>query len=80
MPCHSCHKFFTEAKNVHLVNHLFAMADLHRSGRYDRMSDDVFTLRGRAAERAGVRQEECGDIHRGERPPGLPSRRPSQFK
>jgi uncharacterized protein YbjT (DUF2867 family) len=31
---------------VHLVNHLTTMADLHRAGRYDRMSDDVFTLTG----------------------------------
>ena len=29
---------------VHLVNHLAAMADLHRAGRFDRMSDDVLTL------------------------------------
>ena len=29
---------------VHLVNHLATMADLHRAGRYDRMSDDVLTL------------------------------------
>jgi uncharacterized protein YbjT (DUF2867 family) len=28
----------------HLVNHLATMADLHRAGRYDRMSDDVLTL------------------------------------
>jgi uncharacterized protein YbjT (DUF2867 family) len=28
----------------HLVNHLATMADLHRAGRYDRMSDDVRTL------------------------------------
>ena len=27
--------------SVHLVNHLATMADLHRAGRYDRMSDDV---------------------------------------
>jgi uncharacterized protein YbjT (DUF2867 family) len=33
---------------VHLVNHLATMADLHRAGRYDRMSDDVFTLTGQA--------------------------------
>ncbi len=33
---------------VHLVNHLVAMADLHRAGRYDRMSDDVLTLTGQA--------------------------------
>jgi len=26
------------------VNHLATMADLHRAGRYDRMSDDVRTL------------------------------------
>jgi uncharacterized protein YbjT (DUF2867 family) len=32
---------------VHLVNHLTTMADLHRAGRYDRMSDDVHTLTGR---------------------------------
>jgi uncharacterized protein YbjT (DUF2867 family) len=29
---------------VHLVNHLATLADLHRAGRYDRMSDDVLTL------------------------------------
>jgi len=28
------------------VSHLAAMADLHRAGRYDRMSDDVVTLTG----------------------------------
>ena len=31
---------------VHLVNHLATMADLHRVGRYDRMSDDVLTITG----------------------------------
>ena len=31
---------------VHLVNHLATMADLHRAGRYDRMSHDVHTLTG----------------------------------
>jgi len=31
---------------AHLVNHLATMADLHRAGRYDRMSDDVFALTG----------------------------------
>jgi hypothetical protein len=31
---------------VHLVNHLATMADLHRAGRYDRMSDDVQRLTG----------------------------------
>jgi uncharacterized protein YbjT (DUF2867 family) len=31
---------------VHLVNHLATMADLHRAGRYDRMSNDVLTLAG----------------------------------
>jgi hypothetical protein len=30
---------------VHLVDHA-TMADLHRAGRYDRMSDDVRTLTG----------------------------------
>ena len=33
---------------VHLVNHLATMADLHRAGRYDRMSDDVIQLTGQA--------------------------------
>jgi uncharacterized protein YbjT (DUF2867 family) len=32
---------------VHLVNHLATMADLHRAGRYDRMSNDVRALTGR---------------------------------
>jgi uncharacterized protein YbjT (DUF2867 family) len=32
--------------SVHLVNHLATMADLHRAGRYDRMSNDVLTLTG----------------------------------
>ena len=31
---------------VHLVSHLATMADLHRAGRYDRMSEDVLTLTG----------------------------------
>jgi hypothetical protein len=31
---------------VYLVNHLATMADLHRAGRYDRISDDVLTLTG----------------------------------
>jgi hypothetical protein len=31
---------------VHLVNHLATMAELHRAGRYDRMSDDVLKLTG----------------------------------
>jgi uncharacterized protein YbjT (DUF2867 family) len=34
---------------VHLVSHLVTMADLHRMGRYDRMSDDVFKLTGQNA-------------------------------
>src|SRR6516165_615813 len=32
--------------SIHQVNHLTTMADLHRAGRYDRMSDDVRTLTG----------------------------------
>jgi uncharacterized protein YbjT (DUF2867 family) len=32
---------------IHLVNHLAAMADMHRAGRYDRVSDDVRMLTGR---------------------------------
>ena len=31
---------------LHLVNHLATMADLHRAGRYDRMSDEVLRLTG----------------------------------
>ena len=31
---------------VHVVNHLTTMADLHRAGRFDRMSDDVLMLTG----------------------------------
>src|SRR3954468_3164663 len=31
---------------VHLVNHLATMANLHRAGSYDRMSDDVLKLTG----------------------------------
>jgi len=31
---------------VHLVNHIATMADLHRAGRYDRMSDNVLTITG----------------------------------
>jgi hypothetical protein len=34
---------------VHPVNHLATMADLHRAGSYDRMSNDVFTLTGRGS-------------------------------
>lgn len=30
----------------HVVNHLSVMADLHAQGRYDRMTDDFFTLTG----------------------------------
>jgi uncharacterized protein YbjT (DUF2867 family) len=33
---------------VHLVNHLATMAELHRAGRYDRMSPDVHTLTGQS--------------------------------
>src|SRR5258708_15751551 len=31
---------------VHLVNHLATMADLHRAGRHDRMSDDLLPPTG----------------------------------
>jgi hypothetical protein len=30
------------------LNHLATMADLHRAGSYDRVSDDVLTLAGQA--------------------------------
>jgi|SRR5215469_2725253 len=49
---------------VHLVNPHATMADLHRAGT---LRPDVgrraHANGARAAERAGVRQEECGDIH-----------------
>ncbi|GAB4377891.1 MAG: NmrA family NAD(P)-binding protein [Elainellaceae cyanobacterium] len=32
---------------IHLVNHLAVMAELHRHGRYDRMTDDLFQLTGK---------------------------------
>ena len=35
---------------AHLVHHLATMADLHRAGRYDRMSDDVLALTGQAPQ------------------------------
>jgi uncharacterized protein YbjT (DUF2867 family) len=31
---------------IHLVKHLATMADLHRAGRYDRMTDDILRLTG----------------------------------
>jgi len=34
--------------SVFLVDHLATMADLHRAGRYDRLSTDVLTLTGQA--------------------------------
>jgi hypothetical protein len=40
---------FESGLPVHLVNHFVAMADLHRAGRYDRMSEDVLTLTGQGA-------------------------------
>jgi uncharacterized protein YbjT (DUF2867 family) len=39
---------------VHLVNHLATMADLHRAGKYDRMSQDVRKLTGQ--EPLGVQE------------------------
>jgi uncharacterized protein YbjT (DUF2867 family) len=33
---------------IHLVSHLAAMADLHAQGRYDRMTDDLIELTGKA--------------------------------
>jgi hypothetical protein len=32
----------------HIVHHLTVMAELHVLGRYDRMTDDVFKLTGKA--------------------------------
>ena len=39
---------FQRGLPMHLVDHLATMADLHRAGRYDRLSDDVLTLTGQA--------------------------------
>jgi uncharacterized protein YbjT (DUF2867 family) len=33
---------------MHLINHLAVMADLHAQGRYDRMTDDLIKLTGKA--------------------------------
>lgn len=33
---------------THLVNHLAMMANLHAQGRYDRMTDDLIKLTGKA--------------------------------
>src|SRR6478672_6997923 len=41
---------------IHLVNHLATMADLHRAGRYDRMSNDVLTLTGQLSVQEFVRK------------------------
>jgi hypothetical protein len=38
--------FIQRSWPVHVVNHLAAMGDLHRAGRFDRLSDDVLTLTG----------------------------------
>jgi uncharacterized protein YbjT (DUF2867 family) len=38
---------------VHLVNHLVTMAELHRAGRYDRMSNDVLSLTGQSPMTVG---------------------------
>jgi len=40
--------------SAHLVNHLATMADLHRAGRFDRITDDVFAL----TERKPLRLQE----------------------
>jgi uncharacterized protein YbjT (DUF2867 family) len=36
---------------THLINHLAAMAELHKQGRYDRMTDDLIKLTGKAPTR-----------------------------
>ena len=49
----------------HLVNHLATMADLHRAGRDDRMSDDVLTLTGQGPLRVQeLVRKHAGDMHR----------------
>jgi len=46
------------AGRTFLVDHLATMADLHRAGRYDRLSNDVLTLtrQGPLSVREIVRQ------------------------
>jgi hypothetical protein len=46
---------------VHLVNHLPTLADLHRAGRFDRISDEVLTLTG---QRPLSMQESSGIMRR----------------
>jgi hypothetical protein len=55
---------------VHLVNHLATMADLHRAGRYNRMSDDVLTLTGKEplSMQEFVRKNSAAFLHRRKRP------------
>jgi uncharacterized protein YbjT (DUF2867 family) len=48
---------------VHLVNHLATMADLHPAGRRPDVRRCAYADGASAAECAGVRQEECGDVY-----------------
>jgi uncharacterized protein YbjT (DUF2867 family) len=40
------HELLERGMPAYLVDHLATMADLHRAGRYDRLSNDVLTLTG----------------------------------
>jgi uncharacterized protein YbjT (DUF2867 family) len=48
---------------IHLVHHLATMADLHRAGRYDRISEDVLTITGQAPMSVQEFVRKCGHIH-----------------
>jgi hypothetical protein len=49
----------------HLINHLVTMGELHRAGRYDRMTDNVERVTGRPAmsvcEFVSLNAHEFGD-------------------
>jgi uncharacterized protein YbjT (DUF2867 family) len=46
----------------HLLNHLLVMADLHKQGRYDRLTDDLARLTGRPATKV----QDFVKLHAGE--------------
>ncbi|MGO4809345.1 hypothetical protein AB4156_07020 [Cupriavidus sp. 2MCAB6] len=50
----------------HLVKHLVVMAKLYAVGRYDRLTDDLYKLTGKAPTRAGrtTRRVQAGALSR----------------
>ena len=48
----------------HLLKHLVVMTELHKQGRYDRMTDDLVRFDGEAGHRnAGFREASRGRVH-----------------